>query len=115
MPPSGPPWARTRVVTSTGPPPRSTRRGTRARASASSVSRASVTAAAPASASARSVSWIWPITTGAETSAWKPPPARTMRAALDAAATTDGSSIAIGIRTSSPSTVKLTATASGRA
>jgi hypothetical protein len=38
-----------------------------------------------------------------------------MRAALEAAATIDGSSTAIGTRASTPSTVKLVATASGRA
>ena len=59
-----------------------------------------------------SVTWIWPIITGGDTTAWKPR-GRTMRAAFDAAATTDGSSIAIGTSVSTPSTVKLTATANG--
>ena len=37
----------------------------------------------------------------------KPPPSRTMRAAFDAAAITDGSSTAIGTRKSRPLTTKL--------
>ena len=42
-----------------------------------------------------------------------PPCARAMRAALDAAATTLGSSVAIGTSRSSPSTVKFVATPTG--
>jgi hypothetical protein len=40
----------------------------------------------------------WAVITGSSASAWNPPPTRTMRAALEAAAITDGSSTAIGTR-----------------
>ena len=42
------------------------------------------------------MSWTWLIMIGASTSAEKPPPARTIFAAFDAAATTLGSSTTIG-------------------
>ncbi len=42
------------------------------------------------------VSWIWLIISGASISAVKPPPARTIFAAFEAAATTLGSSTTIG-------------------
>ena len=40
----------------------------------------------------------WAVMIGSSASATKPPPSRTMRAAFDAAAITDGSSTAIGTR-----------------
>ena len=43
---------------------------------------------------------------GSSASAMNPPPARTIRAAFDAAAMTDGSSTAIGTRWSRPLTRK---------
>jgi hypothetical protein len=61
------------------------------------------------------VSWIWPVTIGGATCAVKPPEARTMRAAFEAAATTDGSSTTMGTSASMPSIVKLVATANGSA
>ena len=47
--------------------------------------------------------------------ATKPPPARASRAALLAAAMTEGSSVTMGTRTSRPFTMKLSATPSGSA
>ena len=52
---------------------------------------------------------------GSSASAWKPPPSRTMRAAFDAAAITEGSSTAIGTSKSRPLTRKFSPTPSGSA
>jgi hypothetical protein len=99
MPPSGEPGRlSTRASRSTGPPPRATRPGTTAHARASTSPLAAMSARAARSGSGTSHSWTWPIMTERDTSARKPPPARTILAALDAAATTDGSSITIGTR-----------------
>ena len=49
-----------------------------------------------AAGSATPTSSICAVMTGSSASARKPPPSRTMRAAFDAAAITDGSSTAIG-------------------
>ena len=71
--------------------------------------------AADASGSATSTISICAVMTGSSASATKPPPSRTMRAAFDAAAITDGSSTAIGTSTSRPLTRKLSPTPSGSA
>src|SRR3989337_2006598 len=58
-------------------------------------------------------SWICPIMIGPLVDAMKPPFARAIFAAFDAAATTLGSSIAIGMRQSLPFTRKFTAIPQG--
>ncbi len=70
-------------------------------------------AARAASGSASSVTWTWPIIRGASAEAVKPPPSRTIFAASDTAAITDGSSTAMGMSTSSPLMRKLSPTPTG--
>jgi len=59
------------------------------------------------------VAWIWARITGPVLEVKKPPPPRAMRAPLLAAAITEGSSVAIGMRTSWPSITKLVAMPKG--
>ena len=65
-------------------------------------------------ASRTSRTWICAIISGGSTSATKPPPARTILAAFDAAATTLGSSMTIGTTWSWPLTRTLSATPNGQ-
>ena len=96
--------ARSRAREACAPPARARRRRARRRrgrvacASASSSALAASRRALAASGSSTPTSSICAVITGSSASATKPPPSRTMRAAFDAAAITDGSSTAIGTR-----------------
>ncbi|VVC71809.1 Uncharacterised protein [uncultured archaeon] len=100
---------------SRAPPPNFTRIGSREFAKARSESFAEFIfpAFSLKSSSFTPTIWICPIIRGAEAFAVKPPVARASFAALLAAATTLGSSIAMGTSLSTPFTVKLTAIPSG--
>ena len=107
--------SRTRTSRSRQPPPRSTIRGIEASPTARRRSFAASKRAAACSAQGTSSSWICAVITGASASPVNPPLSRTIRAALEAAATIEGSSTAIGMRTSRPFTLKFKAIESGKA
>ncbi len=89
---------RIRTSMSFAPPPNFTSTGSLAFAAARSSSLRSRIRRRAATGSATSRIWTCPIITGAVDCAWNPPAARATFAAFDAAATTLGSSIAIGMR-----------------
>ncbi len=80
------------------PPPNFTRTGSFAFAAARRSAFRSRMRSRAAAGSGTSRIWTWPIITGALDWVEKPPAARTTFAEFDAAATTLGSSIAIGMR-----------------
>ena len=83
---------------SRAPPPKRTRTGSCSFASASSSSRCSKSRSLAPWGSATSTTWTWAIITGSSAEQKKPPCSRATGARLLAAATTDGSSVAIGTR-----------------
>jgi len=74
-----------------------------------------IEAASDGAGSSTPMTSICAVITASSASATNPPPSRTMRAAFDAAAITDGSSTAIGTSTSWPLTRKLRPTPNGSA
>ncbi len=105
---------RSRTSMARGPPPRATRPGTaRVPISSSSAEAASSRRmAAPGSGTSKTCTWL--VISSSIISAQNPPPARTMRAALDAAAITLGSSTTIGTSRSWPLTCTFSAMPKGR-
>jgi len=109
---SAPTWTN-RTSTSWAPPPRAFIAGWSALAAARMDSFSRRMAARAASGWLSSVTCTWPIIRGGSASAEKPPPSRTIFAASDTAAITDGSSTAMGMSTSSPLMRKLSPTPTG--
>ncbi len=87
-----------RTCISRAPPPSLVMTLSTLLASARSVLRLSRMALAAVCRLGMSVTWIWPIIMGSSLEVVNPSPSRNSRAALLAAAITDGSSIAIGIK-----------------